>query len=190
MNLETTNHLENIRKAAANLDGVLRKTELIYSDFFSKETGNRIYIKPENLQRTGSFKIRGAYNKVANLTAEERAKGIIASSAGNHAQGVALAASKMGIKATIVMPLVTPLIKVDSTKSYGADVVLHGNIYAVSSTIHGLFPPSSNVTEVRCSAAARIIYLPTLGLPTKKIWSKSSFNNAWLTSGPPVKILI
>ncbi len=129
MNLETTNHLENIRKAAANLDGVLRKTELIYSDFFSKETGNRIYIKPENLQRTGSFKIRGAYNKVANLTEEERAKGIIASSAGNHAQGVALAASKMGIKATIVMPLVTPLIKVDSTKSYGADVVLHGNIY-------------------------------------------------------------
>lgn len=129
MNLETTNHLDNIRKAAKNLDGVLRKTELIYSDFFSKETGNRIYIKPENLQRTGSFKIRGAYNKVANLTEEERAKGIIASSAGNHAQGVALAASKMGIKSTIVMPLVTPLIKVDSTKSYGADVVLHGNVY-------------------------------------------------------------
>lgn len=129
MNLETTDHLENVRKAAANLDGVLRKTELIYSEFFSKETGNRIYIKPENLQRTGSFKIRGAYNKVANLSEEERAKGIIASSAGNHAQGVALAASKMGIKSTIVMPLVTPLIKVDSTKSYGADVVLHGNIY-------------------------------------------------------------
>ena len=129
MNLETTNHLENVRKAAANLDGVLRKTELIYSEFFSKETGNRIYIKPENLQRTGTFKIRGAYNKVANLSEEERAKGIIASSAGNHAQGVALAASKMGIKSTIVMPLVTPLIKVDSTKSYGADVVLHGNIY-------------------------------------------------------------
>ena len=129
MNLETTNHLENVRKAAANLDGVLRKTELIYSEFFSKETGNRIYIKPENLQRTGSFKIRGAYNKVANLSEEERAKGIIASSAGTHAQGVALAASKMGIKSTIVMPLVTPLIKVDSTKSYGADVVLHGNIY-------------------------------------------------------------
>ena len=129
MNLDTTNHLENIRKAAANLDGVLRKTELIYSDFFSKETGNRIFIKPENLQRTGSFKIRGAYNRIANLTEEERARGIIASSAGNHAQGVALAASKMGIKSTIVMPLVTPLIKVDSTKSYGADVVLHGNIY-------------------------------------------------------------
>ncbi|MBR5319716.1 MAG: threonine ammonia-lyase [Peptococcaceae bacterium] len=129
MNLDTTNHLENVRKAAANLDGVLRSTELIYSDFFSKETGNRIYIKPENLQRTGSFKIRGAFNKVANLTEEERAKGIIASSAGNHAQGVALAASKMGIKATIVMPQVTPLIKIDSTKSYGANVVLHGNVY-------------------------------------------------------------
>lgn len=129
MNLDTTNHLENVRKAAANLDGVLRTTDMIYSEFFSKETGNHIYIKPENLQRTGSFKIRGAFNKVANLTEEERAKGIIASSAGNHAQGVALAASKMGIQATIVMPQVTPLIKIDSTKSYGANVVLHGNVY-------------------------------------------------------------
>ena len=129
MNLEQINHLENIQKAAENLNGVIRKTELIYSEFFSKETGNRIYIKPENLQRTGSFKIRGAYNRIANLSEEERAKGIIASSAGNHAQGVALAASTMGIKSTIVMPLVTPLIKVDSTKSYGAEVVLHGNIY-------------------------------------------------------------
>lgn len=129
MNLEQTNHLENIQKAAANLNGVIRKTDLIYSEFFSKETGNRIYIKPENLQRTGSFKIRGAYNRIANLTEEEKAKGIIASSAGNHAQGVALAASTMGIQSTIVMPLVTPLIKVDSTKSYGAEVVLHGNVY-------------------------------------------------------------
>ena len=129
MSQDASSHLENVRKAAANLDGVLRKTELIYSDFFSKETGNRIYIKPENLQRTGSFKIRGAYNRIANLSEEERARGIIASSAGNHAQGVALAASQMGIQATIVMPLVTPLIKVDSTKSYGANVVLHGNIY-------------------------------------------------------------
>ena len=129
MNLDTTNHLENVRKAAANLDGVLRTTDMIYSEFFSKETGNHIYIKPENLQRTGSFKIRGAFNKVANLTEEERAKGIIASSAGNHAQGVALAASKIGIQATIVMPQVTPLIKIDSTKSYGANVVLHGNVY-------------------------------------------------------------
>ena len=129
MNLETTNHLDNIRKAAKNLDGVLRKTELIYSDFFSKETGNRIYIKPENLQRTGSFKIRGAYNKVANLTEEERAKGIIASSAGNHAQGVAYAAKLAGIPATIVMPTTTPLMKVNRTRSYGAEVVLYGDVF-------------------------------------------------------------
>lgn len=129
MDLENTNHLENIQKAAENLKNVLRKTDLIYSDFFSKETGNRIYIKPENLQNTGSFKIRGAYNKIANMPEEDRAKGIIASSAGNHAQGVAYAAGKMGIQSTIVMPLVTPLIKVDSTKAYGSDVVLHGNIY-------------------------------------------------------------
>ena len=129
MNLTLSEHLENIKKAAENLNGIIHKTDLIYSEFFSKETGNRIYIKPENLQRTGSFKIRGAYNRIANLTAEEKEKGIIASSAGNHAQGVALAASTMGIKSTIVMPLVTPLIKVDSTKSYGAEVVLHGNIY-------------------------------------------------------------
>ena len=74
MNLEQTNHLENIQKAAENLNGIIRKTELIYSEFFSKETGNRIYIKPENLQRTGSFKIRGAYNRIANLTEEERAE--------------------------------------------------------------------------------------------------------------------
>ena len=106
MTPEQTNHLENIQKAAQNLNGIIRKTDLIFSEFFSKETGNRIYIKPENLQRTGSFKIRGAYNRIANLTEEERTKGIIASSAGNHAQGVALAASTMGIQATIVMPLV------------------------------------------------------------------------------------
>lgn len=128
MNLDT-DHLAQVRKAAANLEGVIQKTDLVYSDFFSKETGNRIYLKPENLQRTGSFKIRGAYNRIVNLSEEDRQKGVICSSAGNHAQGVALAAQEMGIKATIVMPLVTPLIKVDSTKSYGADVVLHGNVY-------------------------------------------------------------
>ena len=102
---------------------------MIYSDFFSKETGNNIYIKPENLQVTGSFKIRGAYNKIANLPEDKKAKGIIASSAGNHAQGVAFSAAKMGIQSTIVMPLITPLIKVEATKSHGAEVVLHGNIY-------------------------------------------------------------
>lgn len=129
MDLASVNHLANIEQAAQNLEGIVRKTELLYSDFFSKETGNRIYIKPENLQNTGSFKIRGAYNKIANLSDEDRARGIITSSAGNHAQGVAFSAAKMGIQSTIVMPLVTPLIKIDSTKAYGSEVVLHGNVY-------------------------------------------------------------
>lgn len=123
------NHEENIRKAARNLDGVLKKTDLVYSDFFSREYNNNVYIKPENLQVTGSFKVRGAYNKIANLTAEEKSKGVVTSSAGNHAQGVALSAQKAGIHATIVMPKVTPLIKVEGTKSYGSDVIIHGNVY-------------------------------------------------------------
>lgn len=126
---EHMNHDENIRKAAERLKGVIKNTSLIHSDFFSKEYGNNVYIKPENLQVTGSFKIRGAYNKVAVLTDEEKEKGIIASSAGNHAQGVALSAQKHNIKSTIVMPSVTPLIKIEGTKSYGSEVVIHGNVY-------------------------------------------------------------
>lgn len=108
---------------------MIRRTELIHSTIFSKETENQVYIKPENLQETGSFKIRGAYNKMAKLTKEEKDKGVISSSAGNHAQGVALAAKKIGIKAVIVMPKDTPLIKVQATKEYGAEVVLHGEVY-------------------------------------------------------------
>lgn len=126
---EHLNHGENIRKAAQNLKGVIKNTQLIYSDFFSKEYGNNVYIKPENLQVTGSFKIRGAYNKVSSLTDDEKKKGIIASSAGNHAQGVAFSAQKHKIKSTIVMPSVTPLIKIEGTKSYGSQVVIHGNVY-------------------------------------------------------------
>jgi len=102
---------------------------LIQSPIFSKEAGNEVYIKPENLQKTGSFKIRGAYNKITNLSDEEKKKGVIASSAGNHAQGVAYGAKESGIKAVIVMPKSTPLIKVESTKQYGAEVVLHGDVY-------------------------------------------------------------
>ncbi len=128
-NYEQLNHQENIKKAAEKLNGVIKKTNLIYSDFFSKEYGNNVYIKPENLQLTGSFKIRGAYNKIARLTDEEKKKGIIASSAGNHAQGVAFSAQMHNIKSTIVMPTVTPLIKIEGTKSYGSDVVIHGNVY-------------------------------------------------------------
>lgn len=127
--LDKRDHLEDIKKAQANLRGVIKKTELLYSDFFSGEYGNSVYIKPENLQRTGSFKIRGAYNKIANLSADERNKGIITSSAGNHAQGVAFAANKLGIASTIVMPTVTPLIKIEATEAYGSKVVIHGNVY-------------------------------------------------------------
>ncbi len=122
-------HRNNIRRAAENLKGIIRPTALIRSDYYSREFGCDIYIKPENLQVTGSFKIRGAYNKISNLTKEEAANGIIASSAGNHAQGVAFSAQKTGIKSTIVMPNVTPLLKVNATKAYGSDVVIYGDVY-------------------------------------------------------------
>lgn len=121
--------LYNFVEARERLGTVIRKTRLIHSDIFSSETGNQIYIKPENLQKTGSFKIRGAYNKMAKLTEEEKAKGAISSSAGNHAQGVALAGMKLGIKSVIVMPKHTPLIKVEATRDYGAEVILHGESY-------------------------------------------------------------
>ena len=108
---------------------MITKTNFFHSSIFSNETGNEVYIKPENLQRTGAFKIRGAYNKIAKLTEEEKKRGVIAASAGNHAQGVALAAQKLGIKAVIVMPKHTPLIKVEATRRYGAEVILTGEVY-------------------------------------------------------------
>ena len=121
--------IENFVKAKEKLSKVLLETNLIYSPIFSDESGNEIYIKLENLQKTGSFKIRGAYNKISNLTDNEKQRGVVASSAGNHAQGVAYAAEESGRKAVIVMPKSTPLIKVESTKKYGAEVVLYGDIY-------------------------------------------------------------
>ena len=121
--------LQDFTTAREHLQKVLLPTHLIYSPIFSEESGNQIYIKPENLQKTGAFKIRGAYNKINKLTEEEKKCGVIASSAGNHAQGVAYAARELGIKAVIVMPKTTPLIKVQSTKKYGAEVVLYGDVY-------------------------------------------------------------
>ena len=121
--------IQNFITAREKLSKVLLKTSLIHSPIFSKESGNEVFIKPENLQKTGSFKIRGAYNKITNLSDEEKKKGVIASSAGNHAQGVAYGAKESGIKAVIVMPKSTPLIKVESTKQYGAEVILHGDVY-------------------------------------------------------------
>ena len=122
-------HEANVRKAAELLKGVIFATPLIRSEFYSNEYGSEVYLKPEHLQVTGSFKIRGAYNKIANLPKEDLRKGVIASSAGNHAQGVAYSAQKMGAASTIVMPSVTPLLKVDSTKAYGAEVILYGDVY-------------------------------------------------------------
>ena len=127
--MDFINEFEEVLNAEKRLTGIIRETKLIFSETFSCESGNNVYIKPENLQVTGAFKIRGAYNKVSKLSHEERKKGLVSSSAGNHAQGVAYAAKKLGVKATIVMPKATPLIKVEATKKLGAEVVLHGDCY-------------------------------------------------------------
>lgn len=119
--------IDDIYKAKEVLEGVARRTDLIHSEALSQT--NQVYLKTENLQRTGSFKVRGAYNKVSSLTDEEKAKGLIACSAGNHAQGVALAAQKAGCKAVICMPEAAPISKVEATKSFGAEVVLVPGTY-------------------------------------------------------------
>ncbi|MBN2853080.1 MAG: threonine ammonia-lyase [Clostridia bacterium] len=119
----------DFEKASVNLRDVIIRTSLIHSRNFSDEYQNEVYLKPENLQKTGAFKIRGAYNKISKLTEDERKRGLIASSAGNHAQGVAYAANQLGVSATIVMPKTTPLIKVEATKKLGAKVVLSGDCY-------------------------------------------------------------
>lgn len=121
--------LEKFEEACDCLENVLAKTDLVYSDYFSEQTGNKVYFKPENMQHTGAYKIRGAYYKIMKMSEEERAKGLVAASAGNHAQGVAYAASLTHTKAIIVMPKTTPLIKVNRTKNYGAEVVLYGDVY-------------------------------------------------------------
>ena len=121
--------LKDFEKACGAVENVTLKTELVYSEYLSQMTGNKVRLKPENNQYTGSYKVRGAYYKICTLSDEERKRGLITASAGNHAQGVAYAANKFGVKSTIVMPTVTPLIKVNRTKSYGADVVLKGDVY-------------------------------------------------------------
>jgi len=121
--------LEKFEEASEKVKEATLPTELMYSEYFSRQTGNKVYLKPENMQFTGAYKVRGAYYKMSTLTEEERARGVITASAGNHAQGVAYAAKCYGAKATIVMPTTTPLIKVNRTKSFGAEVVLYGNVY-------------------------------------------------------------
>ena len=121
--------LEEFEKASEIVKKVTLETKLVYSDYFSRQTGNQVYLKPENMQLTGAYKVRGAYYTMSTLTEEERSKGLITASAGNHAQGVAYAAKCFGAKATIVMPVTTPLIKVNRTRGYGAEVVLYGDVY-------------------------------------------------------------
>ncbi|MBE5969109.1 MAG: threonine ammonia-lyase [Lachnospiraceae bacterium] len=121
--------LEKFEEATEIVSRVTQKTNLMYSEYLSNQCGNKVYLKPENMQYTGAYKVRGAYYKISTLSNEEREKGLITSSAGNHAQGVAYAASQYGCKATIVMPTVTPLMKVNRTKSYGAEVILYGDVY-------------------------------------------------------------
>lgn len=121
--------LKDFEAAYNKVQEVVLPTKLIKSEYFSNQTGNDVYLKPENMQLTGAYKIRGAYYKISTLSEEEKAKGLITASAGNHAQGVALAAARQGVKATIVMPTTTPLLKVNRTKDLGAEVILHGDVY-------------------------------------------------------------
>ncbi len=121
--------LESFEEAAEAVSKVTLETKLVYSEYYSEQTGNRVYFKPENMQYTGAYKVRGAYYKISTLSEEEKKRGLIAASAGNHAQGVAYAAKLAGIPATIVMPSSTPLIKINRTKSYGAEVVLAGDVF-------------------------------------------------------------
>ena len=121
--------LERFEEASEEVKKVTLDTKLVFSDYLSKQTGNKVYLKPENMQRTGAYKLRGAYYKISTLSKEERERGLITASAGNHAQGVAYAAQAYGVKAIIVMPTTTPLIKVNRTKNYGAEVILYGDVY-------------------------------------------------------------
>ncbi|MBQ2626534.1 MAG: threonine ammonia-lyase [Eubacterium sp.] len=121
--------LDKFEEATEVVRRVTADTKLVYSEYFSSLTGNKIYLKPENMQVTGAYKIRGAYYKISTMSEEDRARGLITASAGNHAQGVAYAAKAYGVPATIVMPTTTPLIKVERTRAYGANVILHGDVY-------------------------------------------------------------
>ena len=162
--------LDKFEEAYERVQEVVLPTNLVQSDFFSQMTGNKVYFKPENLQLTGAYKIRGAYYKISTLSDEEKAKGLITASAGNHAQGVAYAARKFGAPAIVVMPTTTPLLKVNRTKELGAEVVLHGNVYdeacekAKEFRIpHKLLMPEHYTTEPNWKIG---IYIATIRPPT------------------------
>ena len=140
--------LEDFKAARRVLDGVLHRTDLMYSPFFSKTTGNSVYIKPENMQVTGAYKIRGAYFKCSTLSQDEKERGLITASAGNHAQGVAYAAQAAGIPATVVMPTTTPLVKVNNTKDYGARVILQGETFDDAAALAAQLSEKEGLTYV------------------------------------------
>ena len=130
------------------LSGVILDTHLVYSSAFSRATGNHVYLKPENMQVTGAYKIRGAYYKISTLSDEEKARGLVTASAGNHAQGVAYAAQAAGVPATIVMPTTTPLVKVNNTKDYGAKVILHGEVFDESAELAAKLAEEEGLTYI------------------------------------------
>ena len=140
--------LEDFKAARSVLAGVLADTHLVHSAALSKATGNQVYIKPENMQVTGAYKIRGAYYKISTLSQEEKERGLITASAGNHAQGVAYAAQAAGVKATVVMPTTTPLVKVNNTKDYGAQVILHGAVFDDAAELAGRLSQSEGYTYI------------------------------------------
>ena len=140
--------LEQFKAARSVLRGVIRDTSLIHSTALSKSTGHNVYLKPENMQVTGAYKIRGAYYKISTLSQEEKERGLITASAGNHAQGVAYAAQAAGVKATVVMPTTTPLVKVNNTKDYGAQVILHGAVFDDAAELAGRLSQSEGYTYI------------------------------------------
>jgi threonine dehydratase len=140
--------LDSFKEARSVLRNVILETKLIHSTAFSEATGNNVYLKPENMQRTGAYKIRGAYYKIHSLTEEQKAKGLVTASAGNHAQGVAYAARAAGVPATIVMPTTTPLVKVNNTKAYGANVILEGSFFDESAALAAKLSEEQGLTYV------------------------------------------
>ena len=150
--------LDRFKEARNVLRGVIADTALVHSKYFSDLCGNEVYLKPENLQVTGAYKIRGAYYKTSKLTEEQKAGGLITASAGNHAQGVAYAAKVAGVKATVVMPTTTPLMKVNRTKQYGAEVILHGAVFddaaehatKLAEEQHLTYVPPFNDLDIAC----------------------------------------
>ena len=140
--------LSDFRQARDLLSGILSDTSLVYSPYFSRITGGEIYIKPENMQVTGAYKVRGACFKVSTLSDEEKARGLVTASAGNHAQGVAFAAQRAGIEATIVMPTTTPLVKVNNTKDYGANVVMEGSCFDESAAVAARLSEEKGLTYI------------------------------------------